>query len=160
MALVVDPVLGSSSGAAFADEATLQAYREELLPRADVVTPNRREARALLGADGPEAMAQLPALAKRLRARGAGAVCITGGDDTDHGGQVLDWLDSDACLRLARRRAHRHRAPPRHRLHLRHQRGRSVALGFVAGGRCGAGEDGHRTCAACTPIRRAPGPGL
>ncbi|HNL41437.1 MAG TPA: bifunctional hydroxymethylpyrimidine kinase/phosphomethylpyrimidine kinase, partial [Ottowia sp.] len=49
LALVVDPVLRASSGAAFADEAVLRAYRELLLPRATLVTPNEHEARRLLG---------------------------------------------------------------------------------------------------------------
>ncbi len=100
VALVVDPVLGASSGAAFADAATLQAYRDELLPRASVVTPNRHEAAALLDyahlADDcdPDDLPSLPALARRLRALGAEAVCITGGDSADLDGRVLDWLDS------------------------------------------------------------------
>ena len=37
VALVVDPVLRASTGAAFADEALRQAYREDLLPRATLV---------------------------------------------------------------------------------------------------------------------------
>lgn len=52
VALVVDPVLGASSGAAFADDAVLAAYRELLLPRATLVTPNEHEARRLLGGAG------------------------------------------------------------------------------------------------------------
>ena len=94
LALVVDPVLASSSGAAFADAATLQAYRDELLPRATVVTPNRREARHLLSDSGPDESTALPALARRLREAGAQVVCITGGDSADAAGQVLDWLAS------------------------------------------------------------------
>ena len=101
VALVVDPVLAASTGAGFADAAMLQAYRDELLPRATVVTPNRHEARALLGlssrpvAGAPDDPALLPELARRLRRLGAGAVCITGGDAADLDGEVLDWLDSD-----------------------------------------------------------------
>lgn len=112
VALIVDPVLGASTGASFADEATLRAYRHELLPRASVVTPNRREARALLGEAGPDEAATLPLLARRLRALGAGAVCITGGDSADRDGRVLDWLDSPhatgwlASPRIATRHHH------------------------------------------------------
>jgi hydroxymethylpyrimidine kinase/phosphomethylpyrimidine kinase/thiamine-phosphate diphosphorylase len=96
VALVVDPVLASSTGQTFADAATLQAYRDELLPRATVVTPNRREAHALLGdAGAADEASAVPALARRLRALGAGAVCITGGDSVDRDGQVLDWLDTE-----------------------------------------------------------------
>jgi hydroxymethylpyrimidine kinase/phosphomethylpyrimidine kinase/thiamine-phosphate diphosphorylase len=77
LALVVDPVLGASTGAAFADAATLAAYRDLLLPRATLVTPNGREARTLAGLPSERA----PALAAALRAQGAQAVAVTGGDD-------------------------------------------------------------------------------
>jgi hydroxymethylpyrimidine kinase/phosphomethylpyrimidine kinase/thiamine-phosphate diphosphorylase len=85
--LVVDPVLRASTGAALANGALLGAYRHEVLPRASVVTPNRREAVALLGAapDTPT-----PELAQGLLGLGAQAVVITGGDE---GGPLsADWL--------------------------------------------------------------------
>jgi hydroxymethylpyrimidine/phosphomethylpyrimidine kinase len=41
--LVVDPVLRATTGASFADEAVIAAYRDLLLPRASVVTPNAQE---------------------------------------------------------------------------------------------------------------------
>jgi len=98
--LVVDPVLGASAGgAAFSDEAVLQAYRDELLPRANLVTPNQAEARRLLNLDarhdGPQQ--DVPALAARLRQRHhdglAQGVVITGGDGPQaHWAQ--DWLDT------------------------------------------------------------------
>jgi hydroxymethylpyrimidine kinase/phosphomethylpyrimidine kinase/thiamine-phosphate diphosphorylase len=87
VALVVDPVLSSSTGAAFADEATVNAVRALLLPRADLVTPNRREAGALTGIAGDP-----PQWAGSLRTAGAGAVCVTGGDED--GPLALDWLDT------------------------------------------------------------------
>jgi hydroxymethylpyrimidine kinase/phosphomethylpyrimidine kinase/thiamine-phosphate diphosphorylase len=92
VALVVDPVLAASSGAAFADDATMRAYRDELLPRASVITPNRREAERLLG--GGAADLATPALAQALRRLGTEAVCITGGDSADVDGRVLDWFAS------------------------------------------------------------------
>lgn len=91
LALVVDPVLGASTGAAFAGAETLAAYRRELLPRATLVTPNRGEATRLLGLDQDQAR-DLPALARELLATGAEAVCITGGDSADQDGLVLDWM--------------------------------------------------------------------
>jgi hydroxymethylpyrimidine kinase/phosphomethylpyrimidine kinase/thiamine-phosphate diphosphorylase len=87
-ALVIDPVLRASTGAELADAALLAAYRDELLPRATVLTPNRAEAARLLG--GGEL--DVPAQAAALRARGAAAVCITGGDAG--GALALDWLDT------------------------------------------------------------------
>jgi len=94
--LVVDPVLGASAGgAAFADAALIAAYRELLLPRATLVTPNRREAERLLGL-APQAGSE-PELARALRALGAQACCVTGGDTPDPAAQdlALDWLASE-----------------------------------------------------------------
>ncbi|TMH71956.1 MAG: bifunctional hydroxymethylpyrimidine kinase/phosphomethylpyrimidine kinase [Betaproteobacteria bacterium] len=95
VALVVDPVQASSTGTVFADEATLSAIRSLLLPRADLVTPNRCEAAALAGiVDDPAA------LARALRAAGASAAAVTGGDE---GGELaVDWIETEhACGWLA-----------------------------------------------------------
>lgn len=93
VALVVDPVLGASSGAALADEAVLRACRELLLPRATLVTPNEREARRLVG-EGAGALS-LPQLADALRAQGAAAAAITGGDSAHASGLALDWVATE-----------------------------------------------------------------
>ena len=90
VALVVDPVLGASTGASFVNAAMLQACREELLPRATLITPNRREAERLAGPEG--SALDTPALARALQQLGAGSVCVTGGDADDVEGRVLDWL--------------------------------------------------------------------
>ncbi|MCX2861560.1 bifunctional hydroxymethylpyrimidine kinase/phosphomethylpyrimidine kinase [Paucibacter sp. PLA-PC-4] len=88
--LVVDPVLCSTAGGAyFADEALIAAYREWLLPRASLVTPNRREAARLTGLTG--LTDDVPAMAAALRQLGSLAVCITGGDDAAE--LALDWWD-------------------------------------------------------------------
>ena len=68
VALVVDPVLRASTGADLADTELRAAWRDELLPRADVITPNRAEAAALLGL-ADLAAADVPAAA-RARCRG------------------------------------------------------------------------------------------
>ncbi|MGC4062728.1 MAG: bifunctional hydroxymethylpyrimidine kinase/phosphomethylpyrimidine kinase [Aquabacterium sp.] len=94
LALVVDPVLGASAGgAAFADDTVLWAYRRELLPRATLLTPNRAEARRLLGLDGVHngPREDTPRLAERLREMGAQGVVITGGD-APHEGWAVDWM--------------------------------------------------------------------
>lgn len=113
LALVVDPVLkASAGGAAFSDAAIVKAYRDLLLPRATVITPNRAEARALLGlpihADEGTAAAQahtVPDLALALAETGPLSVMVTGGDACEHmqpdaerhvadadGTHSLDWL--------------------------------------------------------------------
>jgi hydroxymethylpyrimidine kinase/phosphomethylpyrimidine kinase/thiamine-phosphate diphosphorylase len=86
--LVIDPVLGATTGARFADAELLAVYRHELLPRTTAITPNRREAAELVSAAGGD----LPGMAARLRAGGARAICITGGDAGD--AAAHDWLDS------------------------------------------------------------------
>ena len=78
--LVVDPVLGATTGAGFADDAMVKAYVTELLPRATLVTPNRAEALRLglaIGQTGNNP-----------------SVAITGGDASQHDGMASDWLCS------------------------------------------------------------------
>lgn len=80
LAVVVDPVLRSSTGARFADPALVAAYLDELLPRATLVTPNRVEAAALLGVDRIDGPGEVEDAARRLADRCGTAVVITGGD--------------------------------------------------------------------------------
>jgi hydroxymethylpyrimidine/phosphomethylpyrimidine kinase len=84
--LVVDPVLASSTGAVFGGDTIRTAYLERLVPVATVVTPNLREARALLGHDEADAAT----LAHELTKLGPAAV-VTGGD-TDQDELCTDWL--------------------------------------------------------------------
>ncbi len=51
--LVVDPVLRATTGATLATDAVVAAYRDHLLPVADVVTPNEDEFAALGRPDHP-----------------------------------------------------------------------------------------------------------
>lgn len=88
--LVIDPVLRASSGAHLADDALLRAYREALLPRASVITPNQQEAARLL--DVPVA-GPVPGMASALRCLGAQTVLVTGGDAAT-GSLAHDWLHS------------------------------------------------------------------
>jgi hydroxymethylpyrimidine/phosphomethylpyrimidine kinase len=84
--VVVDPVLASGRGDPLADDATLEALRREILPRATVATPNSLEARRLAGerADDPEACAA------RLVALGCEYVLVTGAHEP--GAQVVNTL--------------------------------------------------------------------
>ncbi|MBC7631512.1 bifunctional hydroxymethylpyrimidine kinase/phosphomethylpyrimidine kinase [Aeromicrobium sp.] len=74
--LVVDPVLVATSGAVLGDDLLVTAYRDVLLPRCAVVTPNLHEAVRLTGLD-PER--PLPEIARALHEI-APAVVLTGGD--------------------------------------------------------------------------------
>lgn len=81
--LVVDPVLVATSGSVLGDEDVVRAYLEQLLPVADVLTPNTDEAAALLGAPGP------PDRMAAALARLGPAVVLTGGATT---GTCTDWV--------------------------------------------------------------------
>jgi hydroxymethylpyrimidine kinase / phosphomethylpyrimidine kinase / thiamine-phosphate diphosphorylase len=92
VAVVVDPVLRSTTGASFADAALLDAYRRELIPRATLVTPNHNEAAALLGMAPLQSRDDIEAAATALREMGCRAVAITGGDSG--GAHSEDYVDS------------------------------------------------------------------
>ncbi len=88
--IVVDPVLRSSSGAVLLDELGLEVLRQELVPVADVITPNVDEAAVLAGIEAAPKNAPwedvLPGLrttASKLRDLGTRAVVITGGHLTE-----------------------------------------------------------------------------
>jgi hydroxymethylpyrimidine/phosphomethylpyrimidine kinase len=87
--LVVDPVIGSTSGTRFLSEAGLRVLRKELLPRAMLVTPNWPEAEVLSGVtissfdDAVEA-------ARKILETGCGAVLVKGGHAP--GGRCQDVL--------------------------------------------------------------------
>jgi len=101
--LVVDPVLRASTGAAFAQQDLLQAYRTQLLPRTTLLTPNWAEAAALLGLTELRTAADVEAAARALREAGAAAVAITGGDaGSEHSEDYADTALTRGWLRLPR----------------------------------------------------------
>jgi hydroxymethylpyrimidine/phosphomethylpyrimidine kinase len=89
--LVVDPVLVSSTGHRLLEADGVDAYVQQLLPHALVVTPNLREA-AVLGATTVETLRALDAriaVAEHIRAMGAHYVVIKGGHLTDSADDVM-----------------------------------------------------------------------
>jgi hydroxymethylpyrimidine kinase/phosphomethylpyrimidine kinase/thiamine-phosphate diphosphorylase len=80
LAVVVDPVLRSSTGAHFVDTALLHAYKTELLPRATLITPNRSEAAVLAGLPTFSELFEVEQAAQTLLSMGCRSVVITGGD--------------------------------------------------------------------------------
>lgn len=81
--VVIDPVMVAESGAVLLDDEARIALIEDLLPRAEVVTPNIPEARALVGAGEQESQEDL---AREVLALGPEAVVVTGG----HSERVVD----------------------------------------------------------------------
>jgi len=96
VALVVDPVWRASSGAGLAGEALRAALCSQLLPLADVITPNRAEAAWLLGERALQGSAALQTAAKALQATGAASVVITGGDAQEP--HASDWLHTPQAI--------------------------------------------------------------
>ncbi len=97
--IVLDTVMISKSNHALLAPEAVAALREELLPLADIVTPNLPEAAALLGIEAATDEAAMVEQGERLRALGAHAVLMKGGhlggDDSP------DWLiEAGGTLRL------------------------------------------------------------
>lgn len=76
--IVCDPVLASTSGTALLDPAALEAFRRDLLPRVNMLTPNLREAETLLGRSLGGAN-DLPGAAAELLDLGVRCVLLKGG---------------------------------------------------------------------------------
>nr|GEU80943.1 thiamine biosynthetic bifunctional enzyme TH1, chloroplastic isoform X1 [Tanacetum cinerariifolium] len=79
-ALVVDPVMVSTSGDVLAGPSILDSFRHDLLPMADIVTPNLKEASALLGGLQLETVTDMRTAAKSLHDMGPRNVLVKGGD--------------------------------------------------------------------------------
>ena len=91
--VVVDPVLSASSGEDLTDEGTLEAFRNDLIPRGIVLTPNIPEAARLVGTNEDELARSRDArvaAAEHLLGLGAAAVLVKGGHAEDE--RVLDLV--------------------------------------------------------------------
>jgi len=76
--LVVDPVLVSSTGKPLLEPEGVKAYIERLIPLAEVLTPNTREAAVLTGSHVEDVDAMIAA-GEALCDLGAGTVVVKGG---------------------------------------------------------------------------------
>ncbi|GAM60381.1 phosphomethylpyrimidine kinase [Vibrio ishigakensis] len=77
--LVVDPVMVATSGDLLLQSSAIQTLKTELLPLADVITPNLPEAATLLGTQVPTTEAEMNAMIDGLRELGCKAVLLKGG---------------------------------------------------------------------------------
>ena len=93
--LVVDPVMVSKHGHALLPPEAISAMRDELLPKAFVLTPNRHEAAALLERE-LDGAAALREAARDLAALGPQHVLLKAGREA---AENIDYLFSDGeCL--------------------------------------------------------------
>ncbi|KAF3444464.1 hypothetical protein FNV43_RR14156 [Rhamnella rubrinervis] len=99
-ALVVDPVMVSTSGDVLAGPSILTGFREELLPMADIVTPNLKEASALLGGLKVETVSDMHSAAKLLHDMGPRNVLVKGGDLPDSLDAVDIFFDGEDFYEL------------------------------------------------------------
>jgi hydroxymethylpyrimidine/phosphomethylpyrimidine kinase len=93
---VVDPVLIATSGDALTvGDVTgiVDAYRERLLSRTRVLTPNPEEAASLLGGGAVDTVGDRREAAAALLALGPDAVVVTGGDTGYSGGSAGSCVD-------------------------------------------------------------------
>jgi hydroxymethylpyrimidine/phosphomethylpyrimidine kinase len=97
--VVLDPVMVATSGDPLLDEDAVDLLRTRLMPRADVITPNLREAAVLLGEPVESREQWLEGRAERLRELGASAVLLTGGESIAE--TALDiFVDRNGAQRL------------------------------------------------------------
>ncbi len=89
--LVVDPVMVSKSGHHLLQPDAVDALRRELIPLAEVVTPNLPEAGVLLDCPEPRSLEEMRRAARALHALGPRYVLLKGGHLD--GAESIDLLD-------------------------------------------------------------------
>ncbi len=96
--LVVDPVIGSTSGTRFLDDASLRSLRRHLFPLATLITPNWPEAAALTGLPVTDAAEAETAALTLARSAGC-AVLLKGGHSPDRARCVDLFVTPEGRLR-------------------------------------------------------------
>lgn len=98
--LVVDPVMVATSGDVLLADDAIEAVRRELIPLADLITPNLPEAARLLDTETATSVDEMERQARALLDLGAKAVLIKGGHGT--GDEATDVLAfADRVIRLS-----------------------------------------------------------
>lgn len=87
--MVVDPVMIAKGGAPLLEDDAINAVREQVLPRARLMTPNAPEAGVLIGGK-VETTEQALSAARSLLAMGPDAVLVKGGHIEATGDTVID----------------------------------------------------------------------
>lgn len=131
--VVLDPVMVATSGDRLLTADAVDAVRDELLPLADLVTPNVAEAAVLLGVDPARRVEEAVAQAEELLRRSGTAVLLKGGHLTG-GTDSVDVLAEPGRTRLTRR--------PRVDTTATHGTGCTLSSALAALSASGTGDDG------------------
>lgn len=90
--IVIDPVMVSRTGAVLIDEAAVTTLREQLIPLATIVTPNRYEAQLLSGLE-IRSLEEMQAAAELIYQLGPKTVLVKGGGMKGELRGVDVWFD-------------------------------------------------------------------
>jgi hydroxymethylpyrimidine/phosphomethylpyrimidine kinase len=82
--IVIDPIIKSTTGTTLLKKSALHDYKKMIVPLADVITPNKYEAKALSGISNTKKSA------KKIQSMGAKCVIITGA--TSSNGKISDFV--------------------------------------------------------------------
>jgi len=82
--IVVDPIIKSTTGTMLLKKSALHDYKKMIIPLADVITPNKYEAKVLSGTSNTNKSA------KKIQAMGAKCVIITGATSSNN--QISDFV--------------------------------------------------------------------
>ena len=92
--IVLDPVMVATSGDKLLLDDAIEALKEQLLPLADIITPNLPEAEVLLGRE-IKSPADLKQAAEELAGLGCSNILIKGGHLQDEKSDDLLYLDDE-----------------------------------------------------------------
>ena len=82
--LIVDPIIKSTTGSALLKKSALSDYKKMIIPLADIITPNKYEAKILSG------ISNVRNAAKKIQMLGAESVIVTGVSTTK--GKISDFI--------------------------------------------------------------------
>jgi hydroxymethylpyrimidine/phosphomethylpyrimidine kinase len=102
--LVIDPVMVATSGDLLLEPSAISTLKQELIPLAEIITPNLPEAAALTERPTPQSEAEMKYMISDLRALGAKAILLKGGHlkQDENSNDLLITQDSAQLLRAQR----------------------------------------------------------
>ncbi len=98
--LIIDPVMVATSGDLLLKHSALDTLKEELIPLADIITPNLPEGAALTEKPVPNSEAEMNEMITDLRALGAKAVLFKGGhlENSENSNDLLIMQDTSELI--------------------------------------------------------------